>query len=230
MDKLLRGAQRATAAFYLSPARRTSSRGPCTRPRTLSVDLFGDSSHDPTRLPGPSSYGAGFVGEQAEAELGIVTVRIEQQLSQFACDKQPGHDGAMADDPDVLELRVSNAPVGTNGLLIRMSPELIDEVQAKLDEAEIPHGEVLELSAGAELAIEMVQFVGGPVALGILAKVLHSVFHRNDGKKIVGENGEEYVGYSREDVERLIDKQWERQQENEEKWKKQIERDKGEDA
>lgn len=136
----------------------------------------------------------------------------------------------MADDPDVLELRVTNAPVGTNGLLIRMSPELIDEVQAKLDEAEIPHGEVLELSAGAELAIEMVQFVGGPVALGILAKVLHSVFHRNDGKKVVNENGEEYVGYSREDVEKLIDKQWERQQENEEKWKKQIERDKSEDA
>lgn len=136
----------------------------------------------------------------------------------------------MTDDPDVLELRVTNAPVGTKSLLLRMSPELVDEVRAKLDEAGLDHGEVLEFSAGAQLMIEMVQIaVGSGAALGGLAAVIRSVTHRNDGKKVRLKDGEEFIGYSREDTAKLIEKYWDRQQENEAGWKRQIEKDKGED-
>lgn len=142
----------------------------------------------------------------------------------------PGNYGSMTRDPDLLQLRVTNAPVGTNSLLLRMSPELVDEVRARLDEAGLNHGEVLEFSAGAELAIEMVQILAGAgAALGGLAAVIRAITRRNDGKKVElsGDRIDSITGYSPDDAEELLEIQWKKQQENEDAWKKEIEKGKG---
>lgn len=132
----------------------------------------------------------------------------------------------MADHPDVLVLRVTNAPVGTHALTLRMSPELVDDVRAALDEAGIDHGEVLELSSGAQLALEMVQYLSGPATLSALAVLIRTVARRDDGKKVqLKGDSLDITGYSPEDADKLIDKYYKRQEENEAEWKRMKEED-----
>ncbi len=133
----------------------------------------------------------------------------------------------MADDPDVLELRVTNAAEGTNSLMLRVSPGLVKEMQAGLDAAGLEHSQALEHSDGPQLALEIVTVLGASAAnLHGLAAVIRAVTRRSDGKKVVLRGDSlDVTGYSSNDVERLIEKYAERQQANETAWRKEIEGD-----
>lgn len=133
----------------------------------------------------------------------------------------------MAGNLDGLELHVTNAAVGTNSLMLRMSPGLVEEVQTGLDAAGLEHSQALEHSAGPQLALEIVTVLGASAAnLHGLAAVIRAVTRRSDGKKVVlSGDSLDLTGYSPDDAERLIEKYAAIQKANEASWRKEIEGD-----
>ena len=113
------------------------------------------------------------------------------------------------DDSDTLELYVTNDMPGEGNLMLRLSPDLADDVRALLDENGLEHSAAAEFSDGPQLVLETVHILGATAAnLAALAAVIRSVVRRQDGKKIViGEGRLEATGYSLADLELLLEKQ-----------------------
>lgn len=106
---------------------------------------------------------------------------------------------------DVLELYVTQAPPGDGALLLRMSPQIVEEVRTLLDEQGLEHSLAAEFSSGPDLAIESVRALGAAGGLAALASVINTVIKRHDGKRIHLERGKfEATGYSERAVERML--------------------------
>lgn len=112
-------------------------------------------------------------------------------------------------DGDALELYVTNDLPGEGNLMLRLSPELAEDVRALLDENGLEHSPAAEFSDGPQLVLETVQILGATAAnLTALAAVIRTVVRRHDGRKIVIDGGRlEATGYSIHDVELLLEKQ-----------------------
>lgn len=131
------------------------------------------------------------------------------------------YDGMQSEqrDPDDLELYVTPAPPGEGALLVRMSPQIADEVRALLDENGLDHSHAAEFSSGAELALESVRVVGAAGGLAALASVINTVIRRHDGKRVLIERDQfEASGYSEKAVERLLAQRVEEQEQSETEW------------
>lgn len=129
---------------------------------------------------------------------------------------QPHHS-----DADVLELYVTGAPPGDGDLLLRMSPQIADEVRTLLDKSGLPHSRGAEFASGPELVIEAVTVLSAAGGLAALASVINAVIRRHDGKRVVIErNGEKFeaAGYSEQAVERLVKERAREQAELEAEW------------
>jgi hypothetical protein len=112
------------------------------------------------------------------------------------------------------------APV-PGSLMIRVSPDMAEDLEAELRAAGIEPGHAAEFASGPEMVLLTVQIsaVGGS-----LAAVLRTVFHRNDGKRLRLDTDtgrvEEAAGYSVSELERALevvakysarlDRDWER--------------------
>ncbi|AOX66246.1 hypothetical protein BJK06_11200 [Curtobacterium sp. BH-2-1-1] len=111
----------------------------------------------------------------------------------------------MSADTDVIVFYPSLGHAGDGDLNLRFPIEYGDEIRALLDEQGIDHGGILEHSAGHELAIEAVHVLTNAGSLASLALVFKAFFHRHDGKKVVTKDGEEISGYSRKQVEEMLE-------------------------
>lgn len=122
---------------------------------------------------------------------------------------------------DVLELYVTPGPPGDGALLIRMSPQIADEVRMLLDEHGLDHSRGAEFSSGPELAIESVKVLGATGGLAALASVINTMIKRHDSKRIVIERDKfEAAGFSEKAVERMLQKQAEGQAKHEGEWER----------
>ncbi|GAA1753733.1 hypothetical protein [Aeromicrobium alkaliterrae] len=124
---------------------------------------------------------------------------------------------------DVVELYVTLGHPGDDTFNLRMSPGIVDEVLASLDEQGIAHGGIIEMSAGPELYIEAVRVLGGAGGLAALASVIKTVVKRNEGKHFLIERDGEKIeadGYSEDAVERILKNRAEEQAARDQEWKR----------
>lgn len=124
-------------------------------------------------------------------------------------------------DAHVLELYVTGAPPGDGDLLLRMSPQIAEEVRTLLDESGVHHSGVAEHSSGPELVIEAVKVLSATGGLAALTTVVNTLIRRHDGKRVVIErDGEKFeaAGYSEKAVERLVEKRAQEQAELDAEW------------
>jgi hypothetical protein len=122
---------------------------------------------------------------------------------------------------DVVELYVTLGHAGDGDFNLRMSPEIVDEVLALLDEHGVGHGGIIEMSAGHDLYIEAVRVLGGAGGLAALASVIKTVIGRNNGKRfLIERDGEKFEanGYSEEAIERILKKRAEEQAARDAEW------------
>jgi hypothetical protein len=117
--------------------------------------------------------------------------------------------GPSAGDAEILELYVSLGSVGGDDLTLRMSPVIVRQVLALLDEQGLEHGRVLERSANAELWVEAVKVLGAAGGgLVALTTVITTIIKRHDGKRVLierpGGAKTELEGYSEKEVERFL--------------------------
>lgn len=120
-------------------------------------------------------------------------------------------------DPNVLELYVGFSRFEPDRLVLQIAPELVDEVQALLDEHALEHGSVLVASAGQQLWVETVAIVaGGGGGLAALATVINTVISRHKDKRVVLDpDGKiEMQGFSEESIERFLQRRLEEKQAN----------------
>lgn len=117
----------------------------------------------------------------------------------------------MTAETEPVPLLVTLGHVGGGSLNLRFPLEYREEILALLDENEIDHSTAVELSAGPNLWIEIVQVLAGPgvtaAAMGSLASVIKTIVRRHDGKKFVLKQGEfevEATGYSEKAVEEFL--------------------------
>jgi hypothetical protein len=128
---------------------------------------------------------------------------------------------------DSIPLHTTFGP-GDGSLLVRFPPEYREEISALLDEYEISHGTVIELSAGVDLAIEAVHVLGAGGGLAALASVYKTFANRHANKRVVTEDGREIAGFSLKDTEKLLDDKAEKQAEIDKRWQ-QIVREQADD-
>ncbi|MFJ3382227.1 hypothetical protein ACIPJ2_17655 [Curtobacterium sp. NPDC090217] len=114
-------------------------------------------------------------------------------------------------DPDLIPLLIVPGHLGGDTLQLRFPPEYAREILQLLDEHEIEHGTVLELSATTVDWIEEVHVLGTAVAgaggLTGLADVITAFVRRHDKKRFVFKRGSAEIdatGYSRKDMEKLL--------------------------
>jgi hypothetical protein len=124
----------------------------------------------------------------------------------------------MTTSGDSIPLHTTFGP-GDGSFLLRFPPEYRAEIRALLDEYEISHDTVLELSAGVELAIEAVQVLGGAGGLAALASVYKTFANRHADKRVLTEDGHEVAGFSLKDTERLLEDKAKKQAEIDERWR-----------
>ncbi|MGH3998129.1 MAG: hypothetical protein ACRDTJ_11775, partial [Pseudonocardiaceae bacterium] len=128
----------------------------------------------------------------------------------------------MEHDPgrEVVKLYIRPAGAGSDGTLdLRMTPAIADEVRTLLDEHGLTHSQAAEFSSSPELAIEAVEALRTLGGLTALAAVINAFLKRNDGKHIVLEpDRTEAKGYSKKEIEQIIEKQAQAQREVDEKW------------
>jgi hypothetical protein len=127
----------------------------------------------------------------------------------------------MASNIDTVELRVTLGHTGDGMLYLRFPPEYSKEIRDLLDEQDVSHGEIVELSAGPELVIEAVRVLDVPGGLAALAYIIRTIVHRNDGKNFKLERDGLSVSatnYSEQAVERLLAKRAAEQKEQDAQW------------
>lgn len=168
LDRFLAAALRAEQVFEPCHAHdSTSGCGDvvCAQSHTRPDD---DPSPPKERLPSPDAAAAGRPHVLAWIPPGTVVCRA---LINDPASGRVHYDGMQSEqrDPSDLELYVTPAPPGEGALLVRMSPQIADEVRALLDESGLDHSRAAEFSSGAELALESVRVLGaagGAAALG----------------------------------------------------------------
>jgi hypothetical protein len=125
------------------------------------------------------------------------------------------------DNEDVL-LLVKMGWVGSDTIEFRFPPHLRDEVEALLNEHDLSHSTVMELSAATEFAIQAVDVArsaGGATAALALASVIKAFLKRHAGK-IVKIRDIEIQGYSPKDTARLLQKEIDDMPARDAEWKK----------
>jgi hypothetical protein len=130
------------------------------------------------------------------------------------------------DAADALHLRVSLGHAGQQALYLRVSPSAASELRQLMEDEGVFGGEIIELSAGAELAVYAASIGGG---LTGLATVLRAFFHRNSDKSVkfsYGDMSVDVKGFGQAESERLIDRalaETQRQQlERDDQWRRVI--------
>jgi hypothetical protein len=105
---------------------------------------------------------------------------------------------------EIIQLYVTPGHAFEGALYLRVTPQYQDELDQLLDENGLNHSEVVQFSAGIELAIIAVA-VSAPF-VHALAKVINTFLRRHDGKKVILRPGEvEVSGYSRREAEAVIE-------------------------
>lgn len=122
------------------------------------------------------------------------------------------------ENPDPLYVRVGFPH--QQDLELRFPSEYSNEILELLDEHQIEHGTVLELSANANLWIESVHVLSAAGGLGALATMLHSFLNRHKGKKfILDEDKVEMNGYSVKEIEKLLNLRKQQQAKLDAQWR-----------
>lgn len=125
------------------------------------------------------------------------------------------------------EIRLALAPShpGATDVKLYISPGFKDEISQLADVEGLAVGEGIELSQGQDLALLIVQVLGGVGGLKGLAAVLNAFFSRHQHKKVTVKVGEETVsveGLSQPEAEatvsRLLDKVSEQQRQLNDSW------------
>lgn len=106
-----------------------------------------------------------------------------------------------------IPLLITLGHAGDNSFNLRFPPEYGEEILSLLDDNGIEHNTALEMSAGPEEWIEVVNVLGVAGGLAGLAAVIKTFVHRHDGKRFVFKRGGaeiEASGYSAKKTERLL--------------------------
>lgn len=100
-----------------------------------------------------------------------------------------------------------------------MTPEIAEEIRTLLDEHGLEHSQAAEFSSGAELALESVGMVSSAGGAAALAAVIITFIKRHANKRVILERDREsYVGYSEDEVKRLIEERAKSQTDREAEW------------
>jgi len=128
----------------------------------------------------------------------------------------------MTADADAIPLLVTLGHTGDSTFNLRFPLEYRDEILSLLDDNQIEHGTVLELSAATELAIEAVKVLGAGGGLAALASFYKTFAHRHDGKRVVLKDGDEVSGLSLKQTELFLQKRAIEQADADGKWRQAI--------
>jgi hypothetical protein len=114
---------------------------------------------------------------------------------------------------DTIPLLVTLGFPGGDSFNLRFPPEYSEEILSLLDDNGVDHNTALEMSAGPDEWIEVVNVLGVGVSsaggLAGLAAVIKAFVHRHDGKRFVLKRGKyeiEAAGYSEKQIKQFLEK------------------------
>ena len=104
---------------------------------------------------------------------------------------------------------------------VRVSPEIADDLRTLLDNADIRHSQIIELSQTTEIAEILGLFIGPGGAIWALKPVIIALIEKNKGKRVVVKHGSDEVtfeGYAPRQVEQLLTNLQDRRDESARQW------------
>jgi hypothetical protein len=129
-----------------------------------------------------------------------------------------------------IELRILPGHIGDESLCLRVTPAFRDDLVQSLDEHGLAHGEVLEFSAGSELAVRAVYAVTSSAGLAALTSALKAFLSRHSDKSVTLADGTTIKGYSEAEVSRVLRDALEQKQALDAQWRRMLEEPGGRSA
>ena len=131
----------------------------------------------------------------------------------------------MTADAESIPLLVTLGHSGDGMFNLRFPPEYRDEILSLLDDNGIEHGTIMEFSAGTDLAIEAVKFLGAGGGLVAVSLMIKTFVQRHNGKRVILKRGEfeiEVAGFSEKKTEQFLQTMATEQAQRDAEWRRVV--------